>query len=246
MILKISGLIAVAIFIFVSLGFVSSEREKIACNSLQVVFNDPYQFVTSNAVKELVHGSVKGLSGSLMDTIDSELIEEKIEELAWIKNAEVFKGYGQSDSIRFVGGLKIYLEQEVPVLRVVDGADGYYLNSFGKKIPFSLTHTMNVPVFTGAVSDSLVQKDLLRFVDVISQDAFLSSLFQQVDVQNDGELVLVPRVGDHLIMFGKIENMEKKFRNLQAVYKKGMNNGKWNKYKSITLKYENQVVCTLK
>ncbi len=246
MILKISGLIAVTILIFVSLSFVSSEKGKIACAEMQVVYSEPYQFVADKAIKELVVKNIKGLRGSLMDTLDSELIEEKVEELAWIKNAEVFKGYAQSDSVRFVGGLKIFVEQEVPVLRVVDGADGYYLNSRGKKLPFSSTHTMNVPVFTGAVSDSLVQKDLLRFVDAISEDAFLSSLFQQVDVQHDGQFVLVPRVGGHLIMFGTIENMDKKFRNLQAVYKDGLKNGKWNRYKSITLKYENQVVCTLK
>lgn len=246
MILKISGLIAVIAFIFVSLGFVSSEKRKIACSNLQVFFNEPYQFVTEKTVEEMVFSSVKGLKGSLMDTIETELIEEKIEELAWIKNAEVFKGYSNDDSTRFAGGLKVYLEQEVPVLRVVDGAEGYYLNSYGKKLPFSLSHTINVPVITGVADDSLLQNDLLDFVNTISNDEFLASLFQQIDVQSDGELVLVPRVGNHLILFGTIENMDNKFRNLRAVYKKGLNNGKWNRYKSITLKYENQVVCTLK
>jgi cell division protein FtsQ len=103
-----------------------------------------------------------------------------------------------------------------------------------------------VPVITGVADDSLLQNDLLDFVNTISNDEFLASLFQQIDVQSDGELVLVPRVGNHLILFGTIENMDNKFRNLRAVYKKGLNNGKWNRYKSITLKYENQVVCTLK
>ncbi|HKK81631.1 MAG TPA: hypothetical protein VJ909_05240, partial [Prolixibacteraceae bacterium] len=93
MILKISGLIAVAIFIFVSLGFISSEKRQIACANLKLVINEPYQYVTDKTIEEMVYNSVKGLKGSLMDTIDSEFIEEAVEALAWIKNAEVFKGY---------------------------------------------------------------------------------------------------------------------------------------------------------
>ncbi|MDA3880790.1 MAG: hypothetical protein PF436_10410 [Prolixibacteraceae bacterium] len=246
MIYKISGIVALVALVFVSLGFVSTERRKIECFGVDYLFNEPYRFVTSETIDRVIMSRYKGLNGALIDTVDIELVEEEIEKLAWIHNAEVFKGYGRSDTARFAGGLKVYIEQEVPVLRVVNGAEGYYVSREGKKMPASLSHTMNVPVVTGALTDEFLRNELLIFVKKISNDDFLSSLFQQIDVQKNGELVLIPRIGTHVVEFGTIDKMDLKLRNLEAVYKKGFKNGKWNRYKSINLKYKNQVVCTLR
>ena len=62
----------------------------------------------------------------------------------------------------------------------------------------------------------------------------------------NGEVTLVPRVGDQLIVMGTLENYREKLDRLYALYVKGFNKIGWNKYKRITLKYEGQVVCTKK
>lgn len=243
---KIIALAALVALIFISLGFVSIEKGKIVCEDIDYVYNEPFHFVDDEAISRVIKSRFKALNGALIDTIDTEMLEAEIEKLAWIQNAEVFKGYGRSDTARFAGGLKIYITQEEPVLRVVKGADGYYVNSRGKKLPFSSSNTANVLVATGSVTDKVISNELLVMVDKLSNDVFLSSLFQQIDVQANGELILVPRVGNHIIEFGTVENMDLKFRNLKSVYKKGFDSEAWSKYKSINLKYRNQVVCTLR
>mgnify|MGYP000956836569 FL=1 len=40
------------------------------------------------------------------------------------------------------------------------------------------------------------------------------------------------------------ENYKKKFRNLRAFYLQGLNNVGWNKYEKISLRFDNQVICT--
>ncbi|RLD54531.1 MAG: cell division protein FtsQ, partial [Bacteroidetes bacterium] len=80
----------------------------------------------------------------------------------------------------------------------------------------------------------------------INDDEFLKAQIEQIYVTESKEFELIPKVGRQLILFGGIENMEKKFNNLIAFYKKGMKNNGWTKYKTINLKFENQVVCAKK
>lgn len=245
-IINISGLLTILVFIIVSLSFTSIERTHIVLRNLKVVFKQPYQFVTESEIENIVYKNFKGLNGALIDSINTELIENKIEQHPWVKKAEVFKGYANPDSVFLNGGIKIFIEQETPILRVVNGADGFFVNSKGKHMPFSSTYTFNVPVITGDVNDRFLLEELLPFINKTKIDPFWDALFEQIHVTGNEELIIVPRVGDHQIQFGKIEHVDKKFRNLKAVYKEGFKNDAWNKYKTVSLKYDNQVICTLK
>ena len=56
----------------------------------------------------------------------------------------------------------------------------------------------------------------------------------------------MPKIGDQVIILGDGENINKKFKKLEIFYKKAMPKEGWNSYKSINLKYKNQVVATKK
>jgi len=62
-------------------------------------------------------------------------------------------------------------------------------------------------------------------------------------VEQDGDLILTPLMGDHLIELGTSDNLQEKFRNMKAFYKQVLANRNWNKYESISLKYNNQVIA---
>ena len=66
---------------------------------------------------------------------------------------------------------------------------------------------------------------------------------EQIDVTEDGEIRLVPRVGDHLLILGSADDVERKLERLMNFYEKGLDNIGWNKYRSISVAYDNQVVC---
>jgi cell division protein FtsQ len=63
-------------------------------------------------------------------------------------------------------------------------------------------------------------------------------------VNGKGEFELIPRVGAHIIEFGKAEDIEEKFEKLWILYNEGFYNTGWNQYDKISLKYKNQAVCT--
>ena len=90
--------------------------------------------------------------------------------------------------------------------------------------------------------DSLSQ--LVTLAEWIEKDDFWQAQIEQIYVEEHGEFILVPRVGDHVIELGNLEFLEEKFNNLHALYTKGWELREWNLYEKVSLKYKGQVVCT--
>ena len=59
-------------------------------------------------------------------------------------------------------------------------------------------------------------------------------------------MVLIPRVGNQRIHFGMLVNSTEKLANLYQFYKQAMPVKGWQTYSDISLKYNNQIVCTKK
>jgi cell division protein FtsQ len=60
------------------------------------------------------------------------------------------------------------------------------------------------------------------------------------------KVILIPRVGNQKIHFGRLVNSTKKLENLYQFYKQAMPIKGWQTYRDISLKYKNQIVCTKK
>ena len=86
--------------------------------------------------------------------------------------------------------------------------------------------------------------DFYAMARFILADEFWSAHVEQIYVNNYGEIELVPKVGDHKIIFGTSDQMEEKFWKLKTFYKEGLNYTGWENYDTLNLKFENQVVCT--
>jgi len=87
--------------------------------------------------------------------------------------------------------------------------------------------------------------DIYKIAKFIHNDEFWNSQIEQIYIKNN-EYELIPRVGSQIILFGGVEDFNKKFVKLKALYKQGFSQVGWNKYKIINLKYSNQIICTKK
>ncbi|MEL6989041.1 MAG: cell division protein FtsQ, partial [Bacteroidota bacterium] len=88
-----------------------------------------------------------------------------------------------------------------------------------------------------------VLKDLFELLHYIDRDDFLKPLIEQVYVDQKKEYILIPKIGKENILLGSMDYYETKFENLEIFYKEGLRNVGWNKYKSIDLSIENQIIC---
>ncbi len=83
---------------------------------------------------------------------------------------------------------------------------------------------------------------------LVEKDDFWRSEIVQIVVAKgpDGapEIELVPRTGSHTVIFGSPDDAEEKLAKLLTFYRRGLRNIGWEEYRTINVKYKEQVVCT--
>jgi cell division septal protein FtsQ len=89
--------------------------------------------------------------------------------------------------------------------------------------------------------------NLTNFVSEVGKDSFWSAEIVQcvADTTNTGEisLSLIPRSGDFVITFGTLDNRTEKLAKLQKFYDKGLAHVGWNRYKTVDVRYDKQIIC---
>ena len=143
------------------------------------------------------------------------------------------------------GKVCVEVTQRIPILRVMSSnGQNYYLDNKGTIMPPDAKCVAHRVIVTGNVEKSFAMKDLYKFGVFLHNNKFWDAQIEQIHVLPDQNIELVPRVGDHLVYLGKLENFEDKLARLKEFYKKGLNRVGWNKYSRINLEFSNQIICT--
>ncbi|HZL08524.1 MAG TPA: hypothetical protein VFC65_00885 [Prolixibacteraceae bacterium] len=223
-----------------------TQREAVRCQSIVVNINpNSPRFMDEEKIAGLVGKSGAPIIGHKLSDIDINKLEAKLTTFATLKNVEIFRKV-DANGFSFKGKLVISVDERTPVIRIKNPTEDYYMDMEGIQIPVVPQYVERMMIVSGTIPDENIKKSLLKMADFVNKDEFWRAQIEQVFVQENGELLLVPQVGDYLIEFGTPDDYELKLRNLKAVYQQGFKYLGWNKYKSISLKYRNQVVCTKK
>lgn len=78
----------------------------------------------------------------------------------------------------------------------------------------------------------------------LNKQDFTRALAEQLYINTQGELELIPKIGEQIILLGDTTRLTEKIENLNTFYTRGMDAEGWSNYRSISLKYRNQVICT--
>jgi cell division protein FtsQ len=211
---------------------------------------DKDKFVGSEEVKGILFKNFGHyIEGQVIERINVKSVESVLEQDPYIKDAEVYIDARNQVNIKIV--------QRKPLIRVMDLVDEtYYLDEGGKKMPFTTRYVSRTLVASGDIgmyNDTLFQKkegrlyQVLELAKEIQKHPFLKVQIGQINVEYNGEAILVPILGNHLIEFGYLnENVADKLFNLMVFYEKGLPYEGWEKYKSISLAFKGQVVAKRK
>ena len=100
------------------------------------------------------------------------------------------------------------------------------------------------------LSDTSRRVLLRKLFDIhayLSEDPLWDALFEQIYVNGNLEIDLIPKVGGQVVALGKIEDRadlaQKMFR-LKLFYEQAMKGQDWQRYSTLDLRYRNQVVAT--
>lgn len=230
-------LIVLSYFVFTVFTF-SYKADKQICKAMEVTVKDSTQlrFISQKEIAFLLEKNRLNPVGMNMDLIKTEEIEKMLEQQSRIKNVECFKTPS--------GKIRIEITQREPILRVMNNTKSYYIDKDGEIMPLSSSFTTYVPVVTGAVDEKLAKGILYDFALYLRRNPFWNAQIEQIYISNNDEIELIPRVGNQIILLGKLDNYEYKLNKLYSLYKNGFSKTGWNRYGKINLKYDDQVVCT--
>ena len=217
------------------------------CRDVELVIKDTVYagFITKKEVAAMLEK--KGVSpiGKHLDRIRTKTLEQALSKHPLIDEVECYKTPS--------GKLCIEVTQRIPILRIMSAnGENYYLDNKGTVMPPDAKCVAHRAIVTGNVEKSFAMRDLYKFAAednakkkaVLQKNSFWNAQIEQIHVLPDKNIELVPRVGDHVIYLGKLDDFERKLKRVKVFYEKGLNKVGWNKYSRISVEFGNQIICT--
>jgi cell division protein FtsQ len=208
---------------------------KLVKTDIELVGNENY--ITKDSVNNLLIQSYGAVASIHKVDLDLNSVEKRLNSNAMVEKAEVYTTVD--------GKLKAIIKQRRPVARIFEGSQSYYLDSKGQKMPLSDNETARVPLVTGNIEMADAKK-MQQLLDYIYKDAFLNKNIIGLSVTPVGNMILKSRGDDYDIVFGKPINIERKFENYKAFLQDAAKDTLIKNYKTVNLKFTQQVVCTKK
>lgn len=218
--------------------FFRDVKEDGLCEGLQIVLRDSLDknFVTEGDVIYMLKTAKLFPVEQPMNEINTEKIEQELMTNEMISKIEAFKTPSKN--------IKLEIEQKMPILRVNSTSGNYYIDNIGSVMPLSRHYVAHVLVASGYINKEFAMNELYHFVQFLQDNEFWNNQIDQIYVDADQEVELIPLVGNHKILLGSFDDYQKKLDNLKLFYEQAIPKVGWEKYSLINLKYRNQIVCT--
>ena len=231
-------------------GILSAEgRQQAQCRQVEVILLDSLESAIVD--KAEVQDYVSRLAvGRQTARVNLDSIERSLRARGEVMSAQVYAADEQT--------VKVRLTQRKPVIRFEQDHRHWYADPEGYLFP--VTNAVDVPVVTGQIPmqmDSswrgavpaenrpwvLGMVNLARYID---SREILRREISQIEIAPDGDIVLYTRTPGPVIIFGDSGDCPDKFRRLQAYWQNIAPQANAEKpYKTINLKYNNQIICKL-
>ena len=236
----ISGLLLVGYIIFAVIRFSDKPGEEI-CKGVNIQINDSasVQFIKKQDIAQSLNENKLSLIGKQINDIDFKEIAHILSEANPIINT--IKCYHSPNGI-----VHIEITQRDPIMRIMSNSGDYYIDKDARIIPVSSEFTVFLPIATGFIDSMYAQTILCDFALFLKNNEFWTAQIEQIDVLKNKDVILIPRVGEHQILLGKLDDFESKLNHLMDFYQAGLSETGWNKYEKINLKFNNQIICTKK
>ena len=230
----------------VLMSFISIKKHEVKCTKVEILIPGADNFIEREEIDAILKNNEGELVGRNLEAINIHEIEKTIKANPYIAYVKVYNEMN--------GVIHIEIKQRQPVLRILNaGGQDYYIDSDGLKMPMSPNFTANVLVATGNILEGFsgrvdtlltpLARDLYKTALFSKKDTLWDAQFEQIYVNDKNDIELIPRVGNQRIILGNADSLATKMNNLLVFYKQAMPKVGWNAYKTINLKYHNQIVA---
>jgi len=192
--------------------------------------------------KEMINKEIKENFKDLLSRkdINTRLLEDSIETLFYIKNAEVYLSLDETRNI--------IIQQEIPFIRTLDeNGDTCFFTKDSIKLDLVEGYDPENLLFIDFVGfQSWAQT--LYLINYLYDDDFFSSLINKVSCNEDSEYVLQSESLDFKINIGAANRLNQKVEMIKLFFKDILKDERLYKDEKIVIKelnvaYDNQIIC---
>ena len=223
------------------LDLVHDSRKELVCKDINVTILDDFSFIEPEDVCSLIEKKYGRFIDEPIDSIRLSEIEELLESRSVILDSEAWT----TDD----GVLHIDISQRQPVIRCDRGNQHLYLDRTG--YVFSSANLCNAELLIIEGKIPVIEQDGEEgwIKGVLELDSFIKGSkvwrdrIDRISVNDKADLVLNLRdSGTHFILGQPVE-IENKFSRIEKFYSHIVPAMGQNFYKSVNLKYKNQLIC---
>jgi cell division protein FtsQ len=242
--------------ILILYGFARESFQSSDIKDLQIRIDraQPNGFLSYNSLRTAINKASDSVIGKQVKQVDVARLSAMIDQNPWVSGNEVCIGLD--------GVLRIKVDERKAIIRVYSyGNKSLYLDEAGYLFPENINYTPRVRIASGYISlpasknrakghvlDSLysqsILNELLKIEMALRDNEFLDALIDQIYVNSIGEYELVPKLGKAVVILGNTEMLNHKLAKLVQYYKSSAFKPEMLDYRSINLKFRNQIVCT--
>ena len=228
------ALLSYAVFAFIIIPMMENRNR---CKGVLIyIEGNELEAISRESILNILENENLVPTGDYMDSVVCSRIEDRLADMSIIKECQVYMSHR--------GYVNIDISCKLPAIRVIEqGGRTYCLDCEGDIIE-DIRKALYLPVVTGHVGDSMARRELKEIANAIHGNRFWTAQIEQIHFNADNEVIMVPRVGNHIIELGKAENIEEKLQKLYTFYQKGMNTIGWNKYSKLNIEFNEKVICT--
>ena len=215
-------------------------REKSLVHDIRVdiQYDGTDTLVTSAEVADSIKKALPSLFATQVGRVDLKAVE-RASQSPYLRNCEA--------ATSISGSVVLFAVQRRPVVRVFAGGREFYLDDRGCRVPTSRHGSCNVVVASGNIPyKGAGLNQVWKLAMYLDRHPEVGPLFDQIYRDEKGDLYLTPKVGDHVVQLGSVDDLDEKFSNLMVLYRRGLPQAGWDTYRQVSVKYHGQVVATRK
>ena len=222
------------LFLLAEIVYFSNQKNIVrVVDNVKISFTHSPRFLDTILVNKLLTQNFTGKSVQLKESLDSNMLEKKLNQIPEIQNAELF--------VLPKGQLSVSITERIPTFKI-NSIPSFYADASGVTFPFVKVENNQLPVFEADTIDASIINAAI-IIERLKTDTFIKSELKTLYLEGDSyhlklksypfEIVL----GNENALNEKIEKL-KVFCAFQNIQDSLIN------CKKINLTYTNQVVAT--
>lgn len=251
-VLGTGAIAAILLCLAVSAGISRSTRSGILCSGISVTIRDSAEnrFVSEEDIKEYIAKEYGKTGEAPVKDLDLKKIESILDSRSAVLKSEA---YCTKD-----GMLNISVTQRKPIMRFQKKGSGFYADADGYIFPMKEGRASYVIVIDGNIpldlgnagkgkatsgEERIWLDRITGLVTYMDRHRVWGEDIVQIHVQDNGDLIMIPREGREKFIFGKPVSVEEKFALMERYYTSIVPAMGKDRYSSVDVRYKGQIIC---